>query len=117
MPRHTVECSKCHEVIEDHFCSPWPSHLPHGCGGELEILWTPSHRFDASAHPWERTVVYISPDGKVSYPPRNDQEMPKRYRDAGYQRVEFEHAREVEKFEKAHNVCCEKLWFNSGNGV
>jgi hypothetical protein len=119
MPYHDVECSKCLTVIRNFSASPWPATLLHDtCGGELQILWTPAYIHDAAAHPLDRTVVWQHPaTGEVAYPPTNYAQMPDRYRKAGYQRVEFEHAREVEHFERSHNVRNEKLWYDSGNGV
>lgn len=118
MPLHDVECTKCHAVIRNYFASPWPTHLLHEDGGELEILWQSDSPRTATVHPSERTVIWQDPKtGQVAYPPRNDSPMPERYRTAGYQRVEFEHARDVERFEKEKGVRNEKLWYNSGNGV
>lgn len=120
MARHNVECSKCGKVIYDYTLSPWPEHPVHGeDGGELIILWQDaSSPRSAAAHPRDRTVVWQDPiTGEVKYPPTNDMAMPSRYKKRGFQRVEFESARDVEKFEKQNNVRCEKLWYNSGNGM
>jgi hypothetical protein len=119
MPYHDVECTKCGTIIYKYYKSPWPSFLLHeDDGGELIILWQSDSPHSATAHPRDRTVIYRNPlTGEVSYPPRNDEVMPSRYREAGYVREEFEHARDVEKFEKERNVRCEGLWYNSGNGV
>jgi hypothetical protein len=43
--------------------------------------------------------------------------MPDRYRKAGYEREEFEHVKDVERFEREKGVRNEKLWYNSGNGA
>lgn len=118
MPIHDVQCSKCGKIIENFYASPWPPSLCHDeDGGELQILWrgNSSSTF-AAVHPRERTVVYKNPlTGEVAYPGRADCEMPKRYRDQGYERIEFEHARDLEKFEKSHKVVNEAYWHNSGN--
>lgn len=68
--------------------------------------------------PKERAVVWKHPvTGKVVYPGRNDRPMPVRYRERGYERVEVGASlREVEKFEKEHNVRSEAAWFNRGSG-
>lgn len=117
MATHNLECQKC-GLIRTFTASPFPSQLPVcACGGELLILWSAPLQQNAAAHPSERTVVWMDKDGHVSYPPRNDATMPDRYRAAGYQRVEFEHAREVERFEKEKGVRCEGLWYNRGNGI
>jgi hypothetical protein len=120
MPCHDLECQKCNTVICNYSASPWPASLPahEQCGGELLILWTPTHVHDASVHPLDRVVLWENPrTGEVAYPPTNYASMPDRYRKAGYQRKEFEHARDVEHFERTHNVRNEKLWYDSGNGV
>lgn len=118
MPLHDVQCRRCGAVIENHFASPWPDVLLHDDGGELEILWQASSPHTALAHPHQRTVIYRNPKtGDVAYPPSNALPMPQRYRDAGYERVEFEHARDLEQFEREKGVRNEKLWYNSGNGV
>jgi hypothetical protein len=118
MPIHDVQCTKCGLIIENYFSSPWPSSIRHEDGGELQILWRSSLPSTAAAHPRERTVIYQNPlTGEVSYPGRNDVDMPDRYRSLGFEKVEFEHARDVEKFEKEQNVVCEGLWYNSGNGA
>ena len=117
MPRHDVQCTLCGEILRDHFLSPWPDLPLHGDGGELVILWHSASSHSATVHPSERTVVWQAPDGKISYPPRNDSIMPQRYADRGFKRVEFEHLRDVERFEKEHRVINEKAWYNSGNGV
>jgi hypothetical protein len=116
MPIHDVQCSKCGTIIENYFKSPWPSPLLHDDGGELDILWRATTFRDASAHPLDRTVVWRNPaTGQISYPGRNDEAMPDRYTKLGFERVEFEHARDLEKFEKSQGVINEKLWYNSGN--
>lgn len=117
MPHHDVQCSKCGQIIENYYASPWPSSIRHDDGGELEILWRSSSPSPAAAHPLDRTVVYKDPiTGQVAYPGRNDQ-LDNRYARQGWERVEFEHAREVEKFERQHNVVNEGLWYNAGNGA
>jgi hypothetical protein len=118
MATHDVECSKCGLVIRNYSATPWPTLCTHDdCGGELVILWSTLHLHNAAAHPSQRTVVWQAPDGKVSYPPRNDTPIPKRYKEAGYQRVEFETAKAVERFEREKGVMCEKLWYNNGNSA
>lgn len=119
MPRHDVQCTKCGTIIRNHELSPWPDKLLHEDGGELEILWHfPSPRGTAAVHPSERSVVWRNPKtGEVAYPPRNDVDMPARYRQRGFQREEFESARSLEKFEQEKGVRCEGLWYNSGNGI
>jgi hypothetical protein len=117
MPAHDVQCNKCGEILRNHYISPWPSHPAHAeCGGELEILWQSTPRV-ATIHPRERTVIYKHPlSGKVAYPPTNGP-MSQHYAEAGYERIELEHVHDVERFEREHGVCNEKLNYNSGNGA
>lgn len=120
MPIHDVQCDKCGKIIENYFASPWPHTLHHEeDGGELQILWRPQTSSGVAAvHPSERTVVYKNPQtGEVAYPGRADEIMPARYRVRGFQRVEFEHARDLEKFEKETGTINEGLWYNSGSGA
>lgn len=117
MPLHDVQCTLCGAIIENYYASPWPPSLLHEDGGELQILWSNASGI-AAVHPRERVVVWRNPrTGQVAYPPSNTAEMPARYRQQGYERIEMEHASEVEKFEKEQGVTNEKLWYNSGNGV
>ena len=116
MPHHDLQCNKCGLIIHNHYESPWPSSIRHDDGGELEILWHSSSPSCVSVHPRERTVIYRDPiTGQVAYPGRND--APTHYSEAGWERVEFEHARDLEQFEREHNVLNENLWYNSGNGA
>lgn len=118
MPIHNVQCTLCGQIIENYYSSSWSSPLLHDDGGELVILWQSDSPRTVTVHPLERTVIYRNPlTGDVAYPPTNDQKMPSRYRQAGYVREEFEHARDLEKFEKEKGVRNEKLWYNNGNGV
>lgn len=116
MPIHDVQCTLCGKVLPNYYASPWPSSIRHEDGGELEILWRSSSPSPAAAHPRERTVIYKDPaTGQIGYVGRND--VHSHYEDLGWERVEFEHAHDVEKFEKSHGVINEKLWYNSGNGA
>ncbi len=125
MPQHDIQCNKCGHTILGYWASPWPSSIRHDeDGGEYEIVWwslspspTAPRPHDAAVHPHDRTVVYKDPiTGQIAYPGRNDQPDNK-YARRGWERVEFEHARDLEKFEKLHNVINEGLWYNSGNGA
>ena len=118
MPYHDVECTKCGQIIKNYYLSSWPPSILHEDGGELIILWQSDSPHDASAHPLDRTVIYRNPrTGEVAYPPTNNETMPSRYRRAGYVREEFEHIRDLERFEKEKGVTNEKLWYNNGNGA
>jgi hypothetical protein len=118
MPIHDVECKTCGTRINNYYRSPWPDAPIHeGCGGPLEIRWQPSTHRVVTVNQKERTVIYQHPiTGEVAYPGRADVPMPAHYRNAGFQRVEFEHARDLETFERTTGTVNEALWFNSGNG-
>jgi hypothetical protein len=76
----------------------------------------PHGGFALAAHPQERAVVYRSPEGKIVYPPRNDQPMPAIYANAGYERHEIPNLRAMEKFEKEQGVRNDAAWFDKGTG-
>lgn len=53
----------------------------------------------------ERPVVWQHPlTGEVRYPGRNDGEMPKYYKEQGYERKEITSYREHQKFNKEHGL-------------
>lgn len=53
----------------------------------------------------ERPIVWEHPTtGEVRYPGRNDGEMPKYYKDQGYERREITSYREHQKFNKEHGL-------------
>jgi hypothetical protein len=118
MPIHDVQCSKCGTIIENYYASPWPTSISHDeDGGELLILWRSDSSHCAAVHPQDRTVVYRNPKtGQIAYPGKNDGSMNERYRKQGFERVEFEHAHDLERFEKETGTLNEGLWYNNGNG-
>jgi hypothetical protein len=62
-------------------------------------------------------VVWENPNtGEVKYPGRNDIQIPDRYSKQGFVRRELTSLREVERFEKDHNVRSEIAWFDKGSG-
>lgn len=99
------DCGKVLEVGEFPFCNGHGEGHGYGQGG-----------FAKPVHPRERTVVYRNPQtGAVRYPGRADVPMPERYRQQGYQRVEFDTAHSLGKFEKENRVLADHLHCNSGN--
>jgi hypothetical protein len=55
-------------------------------------------------------MVHVDPaTGKVRYPGQHSARLP-----AGYERVYLRSLREVESFEKQHNVRSEMAWFDKG---
>jgi hypothetical protein len=60
----------------------------------------------------DSVVVFKDASGKIRYPARNDAPTP-----AGYERVQLRSLREVEKFERQHNVRNEAIWYDrNGRG-
>ena len=112
--RHDLECADCHERIADFiFISAADAarplkHWP--CGGALDIVFSgaPVHQ---PWHPSDAIVVFKDKDGNVRYPGRNDVPTPD-----GFERVTMRSLREVERFEREHNVRSEVAWFDKGSG-
>jgi hypothetical protein len=99
-----IECAGCGKKYR---IGEWP-FCPHG---------RPGGRQGGVAHSSERVVVYRGPDGKICYPPRNDQPMPARYERWGYERLELPTLRAVEQFEKQEGVTSDVAWFDKGSGA
>jgi|SRR5690349_7568626 len=97
----------CPSCGRDYPIGDWP-FCPHG----------KVHKMPAAVHAKERAVVWRHPGtGKVRYPGRNDTPMPERYAAQGYERVEFDSAFSLARFEKQNNVANEALHCNSGNAL
>ncbi len=119
MAIHDVQCSKCDKIIKNVNLKANFSPSHEGCGGTLEILWTPSQRV-TQVHPKERAIVWYDPRTReVRYPGRNDVQMPERYRSAGFEKREFPHLHDLQRFEKEQNVISEVVHYDrgSGNGI
>lgn len=70
-----------------------------------------------SIDPSQRAVVWENPaTGEVNYPGRNDEPIPKRLRDRGFERKELSSLREIQKFEKRHNVINYEANYDKGKG-
>ncbi len=64
-------------------------------------------------HPSESIVAYRKPDGRISYPGRNDRPTP-----PGHERIVMRNDHEVAKFERDNHVINEKRHFDSnGRGA
>lgn len=113
MPRCLdLACSTCDFEILDFFVMRVPEHVIHfPCGGEMTEVWRPRNR-RAQWSERDGVVVFRDPaTGAIRYPGRNDTPTP-----AGYERVEMRSLREVERFEREHNVRSEVAWFDKGSG-
>ncbi len=110
-----VQCEKCGEVIRDVFVRSRPEKVIHfgdgACMGEMEEVLLPTAR-NAAWSDKDAVVVFRKPDGSISYPGQNNGQTP-----AGCERIVMRSLREVERFEKEHNVRCEAMHYNSGNGM
>ena len=107
MVLHDLRCSKCDDLFYDILCNPKKLGKC-TCGGQLEIEWhTPRVGQLVAVHSRERTVVWQHPKtGKVAYPPVNNADMPARYKNNGYKRVEMTNLKQLDKF------CAEKKLIN-----
>lgn len=115
---HDMICSSCHFEFRDIPVDKAGTRSMCNCvGGRLEILWRTSHQRDAAVHSKERTALYYSAkEGKWQYPGSNDQPVPDRLKRRGYERVEFNSLRDIERHEKQAGVRSEKAWFDAGTG-
>ena len=112
-----IICSKCEATQYD----VWSDQegRRHKCGGKWERLWTISDRTAPMCHPSEACVVYVSEKegGKVQFPGRNDEPVPQRLRDRGYEKLVMS-PRQVMQFERTHGVVNERLNYDrNGRGA
>lgn len=111
-----VGCRQCGKVTYDLLFSSWDAPVPAcACGGERDKLIGTRQR-SGQWHASERVVVYRGPGGDVKYPGRNDQPMPQRYRQQGYERVEMASLATVTAHEKSTGTMCEALHYDR-NGI
>lgn len=108
-----AQCGKCGELIFDKlFNIVEGERLRHdGCGGTLEQIFLPPKRRDAQWSDKDAVVVFRTSSGEIKYPMRNDAPTP-----AGCERVTMRSLREVESFEKTHNVRSEMAHYDRGSG-
>lgn len=82
------------------------------CGGEIEQIWWRRTPKDAQWDDATAVLIHVnSQTGEVSYPGRTDAQ-PR----AGFESHRLRSLREVENFERAHNVRSEMAWFDQGSG-
>lgn len=97
---HDLRCPTCHDIMPDF---PLP-YVPDGdiihwpCGTACQIVSNSRH-YHAAVHHKERCVVFRDKNGKIHYPGRNDVAAP-----AGFERVELNSFREIEKFSRENNT-------------
>jgi len=112
---HDMICDRCGEIVYDLPLSKEGAKCV--CLGRMEIYWHQRPRNAVAFSAEETTVVYEHPvTGEVRYPARNDQPMPERYRQQGFEQRELRSLREVDRFSKEHGMINERAHYNSGNG-
>lgn len=72
-----------------------------------------SYARTAAVHSSERAVVWMNrATGSVATPPVNNAPMPARYRDNGYERVEFDSLQSLDRFCKSRNLVNEAAHYD-----
>jgi hypothetical protein len=107
-----LTCSKCGWEVVDLFVMTVPDRIIHDqCGGEFEHLFLPASRKYSQWGDKDAVVVFRTPSGEIKYPMRNDAPTP-----PNCERVTMRSLREVESFERQHNVRSEFAWYDKGSG-
>lgn len=117
---HDIQCvnPQCGMIEYDTKVQPTRLGSCTRCGSAMEICFSTRRApVFAAVHSRERTVVYRNPkNGHVAYPGRADVPMPSRYKKAGYERVEFDSLKKLDKFCVEKKVTNEKASFDDGSG-
>lgn len=118
---HDVRCDQCKREWSAFLeWDPYAGALtstPCDCGGTAHRIFRQAS-YIPNAHPLDRTVIFEHPGtGKWSAPDRNDRPMPDRLRKEGYVKREFTSLRELERFERTHNVRNEGAHYDRGSGT
>src|SRR5512146_1364783 len=115
MPRMLdYRCASCgHEVLDKFFMEVPDVYPCPQCGAAMDRAW---YVLRGQRAPWsdaDSVVVFRDKDGGLRYPGRNDVPTP-----AGYERVVMRSLREVDKFERQHNVVNEAMHYDrNGRGM
>ncbi len=106
-------CHSCGHEFRDKFFMEVPDVIPcPSCGAAMDRLWSVSRRERTCWDERDAILVFRKPDGSLSYPARNDKPTP-----PGCERVVMRSLQEVNKFERAHHVCCEAMHYDrNGRG-
>ena len=116
---HDLACVDCDRKLYDVLVDSAKLPACPDCGAACEVRWDISRRpinlaRHSTVHARERTVVWKHPKtGVVSYPPMADAPMPDRYRKQGFERVEFETQRSLDKFCDEKKVLNERSHFDN----
>lgn len=108
------DCHVCGHQIRDQLFMEVPDVYPcPQCGAAMDRAWYVLRRQSTQWSDADSVVVYKDASGQIRYPGRNDQPTP-----AGYERVQLRSLREVDKFEREHNVVNERMHFDrNGRGM
>lgn len=109
-----LDCHSCGHQIRDKFVMEVPDVYPcPQCNTPMDRAW---YLLRGRAAQWsdaDSVVVYKDADGKIRYPPRNDQPTP-----TGYERVTLRSLQEVDRFERQHHVVNEAMHYDrNGRGM
>ena len=105
-----LECPCGFSVTDFYVTSPDVRVVHFDCHQQMEVVLKSPHR-PAQWSDRDAVVVFRDSTGKIRYPARNDVPTPR-----GCERVEMRSLREVQKFEREHNVRNEAAWFDKGSG-
>lgn len=115
-----LECVLCGAERHDIICAEDEQVTCHSCNSLMRQIWWQRQRRAAPAQWDDQTAVVvhvardpsIPDDVSVRYPCRVDAPVP-----AGYEAVRLRSLREVDRFERAHNVQNHRMhWDNNGRG-
>lgn len=107
-------CPACETRVPDVMCAADDTQCCPTCNTPMEQDWLP--RVKRPRTQWDdRDMVVVFKNhvtGQIEYPCRNT--APTK---PGRERIELRSLREVERFEREHQVRSEVVWFNSGSGT
>jgi hypothetical protein len=82
------------------------------CHAQMEQDWLPRLGRDAQWNDHTSVMIHVDPKtGDIRYPGNHDAKLK-----PGYERQYLRSLREVERFEREHNVRSEMAWFDKGSG-
>ncbi len=109
-------CKECGKSVPEVY---YHKNLYGGCKECVDAVRDLNPLGSSYAPQWDDkslVLVYENPKtGQVSYPGRNDREMPAKYAAAGFQEKRMRHLHEVNRFEKERGVINHAMNYNKGN--
>lgn len=108
------DCHVCGHQIRDQLFMEVPNVYPcPQCGAAMDRAWYVLRRERTQWDERDAVVVFRKPDGSIVYPGQNTARTP-----SGCERVVMRSLREVDKFEREHNVVNERMHFDrNGRGM